>query len=158
MTNGRSKSSRFEKSYQRALRALARMRRTGEDLTTASREERTDPRTVRKYVGTDLKRLRKDGKTLPTKSDRRRRRMVIPTPTGPVPASIHGPEPASQLGRYMSAVGTFLRTGETEDLDEFEGMSIAGHPLITDPDMLTSLADAGVLQLDSIYALPESSS
>ena len=68
MTNGRSKSSRFEKSYQRALRALARMRRTGEDLTTASREERTDPRTVRKYVGTDLKRLRKDGKTLPTKS------------------------------------------------------------------------------------------
>ena len=58
----------------------------------------------------------------------------------------------------MSAVGKYLRTGDSDVLDEFEGQSIAGHPLITDPDVLNSLAQAGALQLDSIYALPESSS
>ena len=58
----------------------------------------------------------------------------------------------------MSAVGQYLRTGKTEALHEFEGQSIAGHPLITDPDTLSSLAQAGALQLDEIYALPESSS
>jgi hypothetical protein len=56
----------------------------------------------------------------------------------------------------MAAVGKFLRTGETEDLDEFEGQSIAGHRLITDPHELTELAEAGTLQLDSIYAVESS--
>jgi len=56
----------------------------------------------------------------------------------------------------MSAVGKYLRTGDTDALDVFEGQSIAGHRLITDPDTLSSLAQAGALQLDEIYALPES--
>jgi len=58
----------------------------------------------------------------------------------------------------MSAVGQYLRTGKTDALDEFEGQSIVGHRLITDPDTLSSLAQAGALQLDEIYALPDSSS
>jgi len=58
----------------------------------------------------------------------------------------------------MSAVGYFLRTGNAKRLKEFEGRSIAGHLLITDPETLTSLAQAGALQLDEIYAVPESSS
>jgi len=56
----------------------------------------------------------------------------------------------------MSAVGKYLRTGDTDALDVFEGQSIAGHRLITDPYTLSSLAQAGALQLDEIYALPES--
>lgn len=158
MRNGKDMEIRPAKSYSRALRVLARMRRNGETLSAASREEGTDPRTVKKYVGSDLRRLRKDGKTVPTKSDRRRRKMLIPTERGVVPASIHGSEQASKLGRYMAAVGEFLRVGNTDGLDEFEGQSIAGRPLITDPQTLVDLAEAGSLQLDSIYALPESSS
>jgi hypothetical protein len=62
------------------------------------------------------------------------------------------------LGRYMSAVGNYLRTGDMDTLAEFEGKSIAGHALITDPDILSSLAEAGALTLDEIYATPEASS
>ena len=62
------------------------------------------------------------------------------------------------LGRYLSAVGQFLRTGEAGLLAEFEGKSVGGRPLITNPDTLAELAQAGALQLDQIYALPESSS
>ena len=51
-----------------------------------------------------------------------------------------------------------MRTGDTDALEEFEGQSIAGHRLITDPVTLSGLARAGALQLDDIYAVPESSS
>jgi hypothetical protein len=58
----------------------------------------------------------------------------------------------------MSAVGKYLRTGNVDALQEFQGQSISGHLLITDPDTLGSLAQAGALSLDEIYAVPEASS
>ena len=84
--------------------------------------------------------------------------MLIPTEQGASPVGVRGSREATLLGRYMSAVGKYLRTGETDALEEFAGQSIAGHPLITDSEQLSSLAQAGALQLDQIYALPESSS
>jgi hypothetical protein len=157
MPNGIRKRGKRSQSYNRALHVVARMRRTGQTLTTASREERIDPRTVRKYVGGELRQLLA-GRVQPTKADRRRRDMLVPTTQGAAPVAIQGSAQASQLGRYMSAVGKYLRTGETDTLEEFAGQSIAGHPLITDPEQLSSLAQAGALQLDEIYALPGSSS
>ena len=77
---------------------------------------------------------------------------------GDTSVSVRGSKQASELGRYMSAVGKYLRTGDAEGLAEFQGKSIGGHPLITDPELLSSLAQAGALTLDEIYALPESSS
>jgi len=58
----------------------------------------------------------------------------------------------------MSAVGKYLRTGDVDGLAEFEGKSIGGHTLIIDADLLSSLAQAGALTLDEIYAVPEASS
>jgi hypothetical protein len=157
MEKGRTKRSKREKTYNKALRVLARMRRTGETLTLAAREERIDPRTVRKHIGAELK-GKEEGRALPTKTDRRRRNMLIPTSQGTEPVKIRGSEDASRLGRYMWAVGQYLKTGDTDALQEFDGQSIAGHRLITDPSTLNHLAEAGSLQLDSIYAPPESSS
>lgn len=142
----------------RSIHVLARMRRTGTTLTAAAREEHIDPRTVRKYVAADLKRLKKDGRMRPTRSDRRRRKMLVPTALGTSPVVVRGSRQATLLGRYMSAVGQYLRSGSTEALSEFEGKSIGAHDLITDPETLNVLAEAGSLQLEGIYALPESSS
>jgi hypothetical protein len=128
------------------------MRRTGASLSAAAREEHIDPRTVRKYVKGDLR-----GRGQPTKSDRRYRNMMIPTTLGNTPVRVRGSRQASQLGRYMSAVSTYLRTGDMEQLAEFDGKSIGEHILIADPDILSSLAQAGALTLDEIYALPEAS-
>jgi len=133
------------------------MRRTGDSLSAASREEHIDPRTVRKYLGADLKGLG-EGQTKPTRADSRRRNMLVLTSGGTTPAIIRGSEQASKLGRYMSAVGQYLRTGSSHALEEFEGQSIGGHPLITDTRTLNYLAEAGSLQLDRIYAEPEASS
>ena len=92
------------------------------------------------------------------KPDTRRRRMYVPTSRGKVPATIRGSKQASQLGRYLATVGNFLRTDKTDGLSEFEGVVIANHTLITDPETLRALAQAGALQLEDIYATPETSS
>ena len=125
-------------------------------LTASAREEHIDPRTVRKYLASELRRSK--GRRLVTKSDRRSRKMLVPTALGTSPIVVRGSKQATQLGKYMSAVAKYLRTGDTEALMVFEGESIGGHALITDPGTLGSLAQAGALQLDEIYALPEASS
>jgi len=132
------------------------MRRTGASLTAAAREEHIDPRTVRKYLGSELRRY--EGRALPTKADRRRRNMLVPTALGTSPVAVRGSKQATQLGKYMSAVAKYLRTGDTDALAEFQGGSIGKYPLITDPDTLGALAQAGALQLDEIYAVPGASS
>ena len=84
--------------------------------------------------------------------------MLIPAAVAPSPIAVYGSEQASLLGRYMAAVGKYLRTGNSDALAEFEGKSVGDNRLITDPETLNTLAQAGALQLDQIYALPESSS
>ena len=152
MRNGKQQRGKSRKTYNRALHVLARMRRTGSSLTVAAREEHIDPRTVRRYLATEL---REHGKA--TRGDRRKRDMLVPTTVGNAPVTIRGSKQASELGKYMSAVGKYLRTGDVEALGKFEGKSIGGHPLITDQELLSSLAQAGALTLDEIYALPEAS-
>jgi hypothetical protein len=153
MRNGNRRRGNKGDTYNRSLHVLARMRRTGATLTAAAKEEHIDPRTVRKYLRAELR-----GRGKATKADRRRRDMLIPTTLGNAPVTVRGSKHASQLGRYMSAVSKYLRTGDVDGLAEFEGKSIGGHPLITDPDLLSSLAQAGALTLDEIYAVPEASS
>ena len=153
MRNGRRRRGNKQDTYNRSLHVLARMRRTGATLTEAAREEQIDPRTVRKYLKSELR-----GRGKPTKVDHRKRDMLIPTTVGNAPVTVKGSKQASDLGKYMSAVGKYLRTGDVEGLGKFEGKSIGGHALITDPDLLSSLAQAGALTLDEIYALPEASS
>jgi len=153
MRNGGKKRGNKQDTYNRSLHVVARMRRTGMTLTAAAREEHIDPRTVRKYLRSELR-----GRGNATNTDQRTRRMLIPTTVGNAPVAVRGSKQASELGKYMSAVGKYLRTGDVEGLAKFEGKSIGGHALITDPDFLSSLAQAGALTLDEIYAIPEASS
>lgn len=159
----KSRSRRREKDKvnvrRRVRRVARRMLKTGQPLTPAARAEHTDPRTVRGYLGaSELKRLIRKAKKRPSKFSRRRRRMLVPTTLGTTAITVRGSKQASLLGRYMSAVGYYLRTGGTKALAEFKGASIGGHGFITDPETLNILAEAGSLQLERIYALPESSS
>lgn len=106
MKTGKRRSGKRKEAYNRALHTLATMRRTGASLSAAAREEHIDPRTVRKYLGAELR-----GRKRPSKADRRRRDMLIPTTLGTSPITVRGSKQASQLGRYMAAVGKYLRTG-----------------------------------------------
>ncbi len=53
----------------------------------------------------------------------------------------------SLAASYMSAVGTFLRTGNADGLRRFRGREIEGQALETDPAKLRALARSGDLRV-----------
>src|SRR5713226_9307620 len=140
-----TRNYRQQEARNRALHVLARIRRTGALLSAASREEHIDPRTVRKYVGSQLHR---DGPDLLP------REMFLITALGPVPVSVRGSVAASQLGKHAAAVQHFLRTGDSSALAEFQGKRVGNHDLIVDTQLLSTLAEAGALRSQDLYVPP----
>jgi hypothetical protein len=140
-----SPTTREQAARNRALHVLARMRRTGASLTAAAREEHIDPRTVRRYLGNRLRQHEPDLLT---------REMFVITALGPVPVSVRGSVAASQLGKHAAAVQHFLRTGDSSKLAAFQGKRVGNHELIVDTRLLSTLAEAGALRLEDLYAPP----
>lgn len=63
-----------------------------------------------------------------------------------------GSEQAQLASHYLSSVGRWSRTGKAYELIPFEGKKVGNFELITSPQVLRPLLDAGLLQLDSLYA------
>ena len=56
------------------------------------------------------------------------------------------------ISNHWHAVSTYLSTGNTDDLEPFEGKSFGGIELVTDPDIIDELWERGELDIESIYA------
>ena len=132
------------------------MRTDGLSLTRAVREVHTTPETMRRYVGSALFRTRR-GRWAATPSDRLTRRVWFLTPEGKVEVAVRSSRTASRIARYMSAVDQYLRTGETDALQEFAGKSIrsrgASFVFLTNPRALDRLAHADEVSFERLYVL-----
>jgi len=133
----------------RVLAVLARMRR-GESLSHAAPVEHTTPSTVRKLVGKQLKRGL-SGRYSATLGDTLRRDLNVLGFDGYVPVAVRSSKQAQLASEHLVAVARFLRTGDTEWLKPFVGKRVGGVELLTDPDRLGVLADAGLVKLDALY-------
>lgn len=140
----------------RALHALAHMRREKLSLAEACRLEHIKPATFLRHVGSAVRQDRHGGRYRPTKGDRFRRDVQIPTATGPEPIPIYGSKAASEISEYLNAVALYGRTGDTSGLRQFEGKTFKSRgrtiELVTDPTVLTTLAEAEQLHIDQMYA------
>ena len=134
----------------RALAVLARMRSRGESLSQAARLVHTTPRTVHKLVGKQLKRS-PSGRYSATRGDTLRRDLSVLSFDGFEPVVVRSWKQAQVASEHLIAVARFLRTGDTEWLKPFVGKSAGGVELLTDPDRLRELADAGLVRLDNLY-------
>jgi hypothetical protein len=79
--------------------------------------------------------------------------MTILTRQGPTFDVVRGSVERTRLARYDIAVRKF-RAGEdgaVEELLSFKDQTVAGHELITDPDVLIQLEEAGQLDFDALY-------
>lgn len=135
---------------RRAQRVLARMRNRGESLAEAARHEHTTPRTVRKEVGKQLKRL-PTGRYIATRGDTLRRDLNVLGFDGYEPVVVRSAKQAHLASEHLIAVSRFLKTGDTEWLKPFIGKRVGGVELLTDPDRLEILADADLVKLDALY-------
>jgi hypothetical protein len=87
-----------------------------------------------------------------TKSDPYTRFLALPGPHGPVTVRAHGSEEARFASAYLASVARWARTEKSYELNSFRGKRIGGFELVTAPRTLRALRDAGLLQIDSLYA------
>jgi hypothetical protein len=136
---------------RRALAALARMRSRGESLSGAARNEHTTVRTVRRHVGSALVRDPRTRHFVAKSGDTFGRDINVLGYDSYVPASVRSSKQAQLASEHLIAVSRFLRTGDTEWLKPFVGKRVGGFELLTDPDRLRELAEAGLIKLDALY-------
>jgi hypothetical protein len=132
------------------------MRRQHTSLAAACRLEHVKPSTVLRHIGSAIRQDKPGARYRATKGDRFKRDLQIPTALGPITIPVYGSKNAEKISKYLNAVAHYLRTGDQAKLRPFKGKSLkAGGKqvkLLTDPDTLSSLAEADALHLDQLYA------
>ena len=149
--NAKPPSDREFEAIKRSFHAIARMRHDNLSLDAASHEEGTTPATVKKYLPAALRRS-KSGRWAATKPDRYLRPVKLPGVQGPVFRLARGSEESELASHYLSSLQRWSRRRKTYELTPFKGKTVGGYELITDERTLRALQDAGLLQLDSLYA------
>jgi hypothetical protein len=154
--NAIPRNEREAEARERALAALALMRRKRVSRGAAAKAEGTTPATMLRYVGSALRRDGPRGRYRASKFDRIPRTIEIPTRTGPQVTTVRDSRVASQIGEYLNAVKSYARRGgDRTALRRFEGRTfrVSGvvYPFLTDPGLLDRLADAGMLEIESLY-------
>ena len=137
---------------QQALKAL----RQEKSLTAAARSVQMSPERLKRAAAAKRAIVKKRGRwtvrlNLP-------RRMLIYSGGRAVVITVGTFEHASLLGRYMSAVGTFLKRNDRTLLEPFVGRSVTdiantSHPFETNPNRLYRLAHAGGETFEQIYRI-----
>jgi hypothetical protein len=144
-------SDRAFETKKRAFDTIAKMRHDGLSLHAAARAASTTPATVGKLLPAALRKTR-TGRWVATKSDRYVRLLSLPGPHGPVIVPARGSEEARFASAYLASLARWSRTEKAHELGPFHGKTIGGCQIITAPRTLRALRDAGLLQLDSLYA------
>ena len=79
------------------------------------------------------------------------RKLNVLSFDGYMPVVVRSSKQAKLDSRHLIAVSRFLRIGDTDLLKPFVGKRVGGVELLTDPDRLRELAEAGLIKLDALY-------
>jgi hypothetical protein len=145
-------SNRSLEARNRALHALTAIRH-GASLADAAKAEGVSQRTIRKYVGSALRQDHTGGRIRAVPRDKFTRYLQIPgqDASGLTQVAAKGSREATELAAYVNARAAFLRSGDQSVLRPFDGKKIGGHTLVTDPKLLTALAEQGD-SYDQLYS------
>ena len=127
-----------------------------QSLAEACRNAGIKQSTFKREARTALYRSGKNKQWKATKSDRLEAVMNVPTEDGLQPTLVKGFRERSRLSRYDNALRRFRggERGALANLLSFKGLKVGGRQLITDPNILVTLEEAGVLDFDEIYTSP----
>jgi len=129
------------------------MRRLGWSLNKAAKQEHVKQQTVFRHVGKALYRSGPGKPWKATKSDRLPEKVMVLTEQGPIFVVVRSSIERTRLSRYYIALRKWraAEDGAAEELSKFEGLRVAGHVLITDPDALIRLEEGDQLDFDAFY-------
>jgi hypothetical protein len=137
---------------QLALKVL----RQEKSLTAAAREAKISPERLRHYA-TDKNIIERRGRRWRVRPELPRR-MLLFSDGRAFQVVVGDFDTASKVGRFMSAVGEFLRTNRPNGLREFEGSSVTdlsgkSHLFETRPNALYRIASAHDQSFEHIYRI-----
>jgi len=150
--NAVPRNERERQARDRALHALNLIRRKGYALADALNESETSARTFHKYLGSEVLPSKSGQRIRVTKEDRRIREMPMATALGDVSRKIHGSRNASLNAAHRRAMLHYLRKGDNSLLKTFDGKSIEGVELLTNPELISALAEQGAIKPEQFYA------
>jgi hypothetical protein len=153
--NAKPRNELEAQDRERALAARALMRREKVSLRAAARAQGTDPKTVRRFVGSALRRDKR-GRYWAKPYDRIPSTLNFLTADGPVAITVRDSRTASRIAEHSNAVRKYRGGGDSSALTQFKGKSFrAGsvvHRFVTDPEVLDRLEGAGSLTaIESLY-------
>jgi hypothetical protein len=119
----RSKNTRQHATYDRALRALALMRR-GESLSSATRAEHIKPKTFLRYVGSAVRHDKPGGRFRVAAKDTLTRFLQVPTDKGTVAVAVRGIKAAQEFSAHANAIAHFNRTGGHVAVEAIQGANV----------------------------------
>ena len=135
---------------QLALDAVAKARR--EDTTIeAAAFPFLEPQAVAYWAPGAV--TRSGGQLRPTTADRLYRPMYLYSNGARHDIDVRGSKAASMVGRYHSAIGRYVSTGDMSGLQALSGVRVGGFELETDPDVIDQLARRGMFDFESIYRM-----
>ena len=112
---------------------------------TASRAARDNGVSVRDFWKYIPKAFKKDSRgRIRAIPDRYVRRMEIPGRDGPILITVRGSKAKGEFARFRNDVFSFL-AGNRSALDKWDGVTIQGHKLLTDPRIIRMLGEQGNL-------------
>lgn len=141
---------------ERALATLAQMRRDKVSLRAAARAYETDPKTVRRFAGSAIRRD-KSGRYRAKPYDRIPRTLNFITEAGSVPITVRDSRTASRIAEHSNAVRKYVRpNSDASALEQFKNKSFrvrgVRYRFVVDLDVLNILVSANSLAgIESLY-------
>ena len=133
-----------------ASRVRIRKSKRGKSLSKAARKLPPKPRKARKIV------VRKRRSSVlrryaAKRSKQSKREVNVFGAEGYQPVADASRRQAKLSSKHLIEINRFLRTGDTEPLEQFRGKRIKGIELLADPKRIREFADADLVKLDGLY-------
>ncbi len=143
--------------YDRRLEEGLKEMRRGKSLKAAARSAHVAPERLRNYA-TRTGVVQKERRRWVVKDDRRSRELQVFSGGRALTIVVPGYAESELVGRYMEAVGEFLRTNDRSKLRPFVGEQVADvngrtYLLETRPNLLYRLHALGVEPFEQVYRI-----
>lgn len=149
-----SLSERGRGIYDRTTNLITDVRGRKGSWSELLRKHHLASRTARKYGGRDLLGGGRGSPVHATKSDRRVRELLFPTPSGDVPIRTRSSHDATVLSNYYNDREKLLRgkLSAAKFEAKWRGVHIAGKEVLADTGVILEMADADVFKMENLYA------
>ncbi len=152
-TSERTSTPRYDRRLEEGLKEMRR----GRSLKAAARSAHVAPERLRNYASQTGVVQKQRGRWV-VKDDRRSRELQVFSGGRALTIAVPGYAESELVGRYMAAVGEFLRTNNASNLRPFveEGVTDVNgvfHLLETRPNLLYRLHALGVEPFEQVYKI-----